>query len=141
MKKYLFMVVALAAMAFTTQKASAQIGLQLTSSVSSIDLGTVEVNSEVPVGFLIGMVDTGSYIPPYIVNIRIQLNPSPKLELKDIFTVPTGATTFEVGAAIEPIEIGVLGGEALKVSVEVPIPLLPNITLEKEIPITGTVIP
>lgn len=64
MKKYLFMAVALAAIVFVPQKASAQIGLQLTSSVSSIDLGTVEVNSEVPIGFIIGMVDTGNSIGP-----------------------------------------------------------------------------
>lgn len=140
MKKYLFMAVALAAIVFVPQKASAQINLELTSSVSSIDLGTVEVNTEVPIGFIVGMVDTGNYIPPYIVGIQIKSEQN-KVEVRNVVYERLGIPTWNLYATVEPIVTGSLAGEALEVSVEVPIPLLPNITLTTEIPVTGTVVP
>ncbi|MFV0586678.1 hypothetical protein [Bacteroides reticulotermitis] len=141
MKKYLFMAVAFVAMAFTAQNASAQLGLQLTPSVSTINLGTVPVNSEIPLEFNVGIISTGDiFEAPYVVSMQIDSKQN-TVEVRNVVLERLGIPTWKVDAAIKPTEVGNLSGEALEITMELPIPLLPNIILTTEIPLTGTVVP
>lgn len=139
MKKFIFSAAALCAMAFTAQNAVAQVLPQLTSSVTSIDLGTVQVNDVVPVEFDLNLLNLGS-ITPSIANLKVESRQS-RVRVGDVVALPAGTVTWDVDTTIEPLGVGALAGEALEVSLEVPIPLLPSITLSTEIPVTGTVVP
>lgn len=139
MKKFIFSAAALCAMAFTAQNAVAQVLPQLTSSVTSIDLGTVQVNDVVPVEFDLNLLNLGS-ITPSIANLKVEPIKS-RVRVGDVFVIPAGTVTWDVDTTIEPLGAGALAGEALEVSLEVPIPLLPSIKLSTEIPVTGTVVP
>lgn len=139
MKKFIFSAAALCAMAFTAQNAVAQVLPQLTSSVTSIDLGTVQVNDVVPVEFDLNLLNLGS-ITPGIANLQVE-SKQRRVRVGDVVALPAGTVTWEVDTTIEPLGAGALAGEALEVSLEVPIPLLPSITLSTEIPVTGTVVP
>ncbi|MFV0585880.1 hypothetical protein [Bacteroides reticulotermitis] len=126
-------------MAFTAQNTVAQVLPQLTSSVTSIDLGTVQVNDVVPVEFDLNLLNLGS-ITPGIANLQVE-SKQRRVRVGDVVALPAGTVTWEVDTTIEPLGAGALAGEALEVSLEVPIPLLPSITLSTEIPVTGTVVP
>lgn len=139
MKKFIFSAAALCAMAFTAQNAVAQVLPQLTSSVTSIDLGTVQVNDVVPVEFDLNLLNLGS-ITPGIANLQVE-SKQRRVRVGDVVALPAGTVTWDVDTTIEPLGAGALAGEALEVSLEVPIPLLPSITLSTEIPVTGTVVP
>lgn len=139
MKKILFSALALCAMAFSAQNAQAQVGLQLKSNVQSIDLGTVQVEESVPVEFDLSLLNLGG-ISPSIANLKVE-SKLRHIRMGDVIALPAGTATWQVNASAEPLEVGSLTGEALEISVEVPIPLLPNITLTTEIPVTGTVTP
>lgn len=139
MKKFIFSAAALCAMAFTAQNTVAQVLPQLTSSVTSIDLGTVQVNDVVPVEFDLNLLNLGS-ITPGIANLQVE-SKQRRVRVGDVVALPAGTVTWEVDTTIEPLGAGALAGEALEVSLEVPIPLLPSITLSTEIPVTGTVVP
>ncbi|GAE82076.1 hypothetical protein JCM10512_258 [Bacteroides reticulotermitis JCM 10512] len=135
------MAVAFVAMAFTAQNASAQLGLQLTPSVSTINLGTVPVNSEIPLEFNVGIISTGDiFEAPYVVSMQIDSKQN-TVEVRNVVLERLGIPTWKVDAAIKPTEVGNLSGEALEITMELPIPLLPNIILTTEIPLTGTVVP
>lgn len=139
MKKFLFSAIVLCAMAFTVQNAHAQVGIQLTSSVQSIDLGTVHVGDTIPIEFDLGLLNLGG-ISPNIANLKVQSKQA-RIRIGDVVALPAGTATWDVDVSAEPLGQGALAGEALQVSVEVPIPLLPNLTLNMEIPVTGTVVP
>lgn len=115
--------------------------MQLTPSVSTINLGTVPVNSEIPLEFNVGIISTGDiFEAPYVVSMQIDSKQN-TVEVRNVVLERLGIPTWKVDAAIKPTEVGNLSGEALEITMELPIPLLPNIILTTEIPLTGTVVP
>lgn len=139
MKKLLFLAIAICTMALTSQNAHAQTGLQLTSSVSSIDLGTVHVGETIPIELDLNLLNLGT-LTPNLVNLRATSKQG-SLRIGDVVALPSGTISWDVDVSAEPLGAGALSGEALQITAEVPVPLLPNRVLTLEIPVTGTVLP
>lgn len=136
MKKFIYSAIALCAMAFTVQNVQAQLGPQLVASVSSIDLGTVEVGQEIPVEFDLSLVNLGS-ITPSLTNLNVESKLG-RIDVIHTSTTTVDPTTWKITVVVKPLEPGFFSDDNIQIDSELPVILIPSIKVGTEIPVTFT---